>query len=90
MLLDEVAVRLNLSPAQLERESLRVYLERRLRLVESELFALSQRYGVETIAELDEAVRAGRFHEPDAFEDFFRFDYLEAEIDSLKELLAKL
>lgn len=90
MLLDEVAVRLNLTPAQLERESLRVYLERRLRLVESELFTLAQRFGVETIHELDQAVRAGRFHETDAFEDFFRFDYLEAEIDSLKELLSQL
>lgn len=90
MLLDEVAVRLNLTPAQLERESLRVYLERRLRLVESELFGLAQQYGVNTIDELDEAIRAGRFHEADAFEDFFRFDYLEAEIDSLQELLAKL
>lgn len=90
MLLDEVAVRLNLTPAQLERESLRVYLERRLRLVESELFALAQRYGVNTVDELDQAIRAGRFHESDAFEDFFRFDYLEAEIDSLQELLARL
>ena len=90
MLLDEVAVRLNLTPAQLERESLRVYLERRLRFVESELFALGQHYGVDTVAELDQAIRAGRFHESDAFEDFFRFDYLEAEVDSLKELLAKL
>ena len=90
MLLDEVAVRLNLTPAQLERESLRVYLERRLRLVESELFALSQRYGVNTVDELDQAIRAGRFHESDAFEDFFLFDYLEAEIDSLQELLARL
>jgi parvulin-like peptidyl-prolyl isomerase len=90
MLLDEVAVRLNLTPAQLERESLRVYLERRLRLVESELFTLAQQYGVNTVDELDQAIRAGRFHETETFEDFFRFDYLEAEIDSLQELLARL
>jgi hypothetical protein len=90
MLLDEVAVRLNLTPAQLERDSLRVYLERRLRLVESELFLLAQRYGLQTVEALDQAVRDGDFHEPDAFEDYFRFDYLEAEIDSLQELLAKL
>ncbi len=90
MLLDEVAVRLNLTPAQLERESLRVYLERRLRLVESELFALAQQYGVKTVEELELAVQAGRFHEPDSFEDYFRFDFLEAEIDSLQELLAIL
>jgi hypothetical protein len=90
MLLDEVAVRLNLTPAQLERDSLRVYLERRLRLVESELFSLAQRYGLQTIEELDQAVRAGHFHEPESFEDYFRFDFLEAEIEPLQELLAKL
>ena len=90
MLLDEVANRLNLTPAQLERESLRVYLERRLRFVESEQLVLARRYGVSTTNELDEAVRDGRFHESDAFDDFFRFDYLEAEIGSLKELLAEV
>ena len=90
MLLDEVAVRLNLTPAQLERESLRAYLERRLRLVESELFVLAQRYGLETVEELDQAVQAGRFHEPDTFEDYFRFDFLEDEKDALQDLLARL
>ncbi len=90
MLLDEVAVRLNLTPSQLERESLRVYLERRLRLVESELFVLAQRYGLETVEELDQAVQAGRFHEPEGFEDYFRFDFLEDEKDSLQDLLARL
>lgn len=29
-----------------------------------------------TVAELDQAVQAGRFHEPEAFDDYFRFDYL--------------
>ncbi len=90
MLLEQVATRLHTTPEQLERESLRFYLERKLRLVESELFSLAHRYGVQTVFELDEAVQAGRFHEADAFEDYFRFDHLESERDTLRELLSKL
>ncbi len=90
MLLDQVATRLNTTPEQLERDSLRVYLERKLRLTESELFLLAERYGVRTVFDLDAAVQAGRFHEPEAFEDYFRFDYLEGERESLRELLSQL
>ena len=90
MLLERVAARLNTEPEQLERDSLRVYLERKLRLVESELFSLAHRYGVQTVFELDEAIQSGRFHEPEAFEDYFRFDYLESEHDTLRELLEQL
>lgn len=90
MLLDQVATRLNITPERLERDSLRVYLERRLRLTDSELFSLAERYGVRTVFELDAAVQSGRLHEPEAFEDYFRFDYLESERESLRELLSQL
>ena len=90
MLLEQVATRLNTTPERLERDSLRVYLERKLRVTESELFLLARQYGVQTIIELDVAVQAGRFHEPDAFEDYFRFDYLESERESLREMLSQL
>ena len=82
MLFEQVAVRLDTTPEQLERDS--------LRLVESELFSLAHRYGVQTVFELDEAVQSGRFHEPEAFEDYFRFDYLESERDTLHGLLEQL
>jgi len=35
-------------------------------------------------------LKRGRFHEAEAFEDYFRFDYLESELDSVHELLAQL
>ena len=90
MLFDQVATRLNTTPERLERDSLRVYLERKLRVTESELFLLAERFGVRTVFELDAAVQAGRFHEPEAFEDCFRFDYLEDERESLRELLSQV
>jgi hypothetical protein len=90
MFIEQVANHFNLTPQQVEQESLRLYLERKLRLVESELFTLARQYGVQTVTALDEAVQAGRFHEEEMFEDYFRFDYLESERDSLHKLLERL
>jgi len=89
-LLERAATRLNVVPEKLERESLRAYLERNLRLVESELYMLAQRYVLQTVEELDKAIQSGRFHEKDTFEEFFRFDYLENERQTLRELLEQL
>jgi hypothetical protein len=90
MLLNEIAEKFDTTPEQVQQESLRLYLERRQRFVESELLTLGFRYGVRTVEQLDSAIEGGRFHEAEAFEDYFRFDYLESELDSVHELLAQL
>jgi len=59
-------------------------------VIESELFALARRYGVKTVFELDKAIQEGKFSEADAFEEYFRFDYLESERDTLQGLLEQL
>ena len=79
---DTIALKLKLSPQELERDS--------LRLVESQLLSLATRYGVRTIAELDKLVQSGQVHEVEAFEDYFEFDNLEAERDTLLESLKEL
>ena len=87
---ESIALRLQLSPQELELESLRLFLRHRLRLIESQLFSLAHKYGVQTVTELDKLVQNGQIHEAEAFEDYFEFDHLEAErdalLDSLKEL----
>jgi hypothetical protein len=90
MVYEEIALRLQLSPQELERESLHLFLNHQLRLIESQLLALAQRYGVQTVAELDNLVQSGQTHEADAFEDYFEFDHLEAERDVLRDLLKDL
>jgi len=63
MMYETIAPKLSLTPQELERESLRVFLDHRLRLVESQLWELAQRYGVQTVTELDERIQRGDFHE---------------------------
>jgi len=87
---ETIASKLQLSPQELEQAGLRLFLNHRLRLVESQLLSLAHKYGAQTVSELDEMVQSGRIHETEAFEDYFEFDHLEAErdvlLDSLKEL----
>ena len=87
---EAIAVKLNLPPEELARRSLRLYLENRLRLVESQLLDLTRRYAVETVTELDALIAQGKVTEAEAFEDYFEFDYLESERDKLLESLETL
>ena len=88
--LEKLAKDLHMKPNDLMRESLEVFLGRKLRVVEAELFLLAKRYGVKDVFEFDKMVREGRFHEEDAFEDYFNFDNLEAERDLILENLEKI
>lgn len=90
MVYENIALRLQLSPQELERESLRLFLNHRLRLIESQLLGLAHKYGVRTVIELDELVQSGQTHEAEAFEDYFEFDHLEAERDAVLESLKEL
>lgn len=90
MLIEQVAQRLQTKPEVLEREGLKLYLEKKLRVVESELFLLTHRYGVRDVTELDEMIKQGKFHEDEAFEDYFDFDYLEHEREKLLQVLEEL
>ena len=87
---ESIAPRLKLSPEELERESLHLFLRHRLRLVESQLLGLARKYSVQTVTELDALVQSGHIHEAEAFEDYFEFDHIEAERDVLLESLKEL
>jgi hypothetical protein len=87
MMYESIAAKLQLSPQELERESLRLFLKHRLRLVESQILDLARRYDVHTVSELDDLVQSGQIHEDESFEDYFEFDHLEAEQDILREAL---
>ena len=87
---EDIATKLKLSPQELEQASLRLYLNHRLRLIESQLLGLARKYGVQTVTELDHLVQTGQIHENEAFEDYFEFDHLESERDVLLDLLKEV
>lgn len=87
MLVETVAKKLEIEPQTLERESLRLFLTQRLRLVEAERLALCTRYDVSSVEEMDEAIRQGKIHEEEGFEDYFTLDHLEHTRDRLLDAL---
>jgi hypothetical protein len=88
--LEELAKDLRMKPDELMKESLETFLKHKLKIIESELFLLAKRYGVRNVQEFDQMVQEGKFHEEDTFEDYFKFDNLEAERDLILEYLDKL
>jgi hypothetical protein len=79
-----------MKPEALLRESIETFLKRKLKVIESEIFILAKRYGVTNITEFDKMVKEGKFREEDAFEDYFKFDNLEAERDRILNHMEKL
>jgi hypothetical protein len=88
--LEQLAKDLHMKPEELMKESIETFLRRKLRIIETELFLLAKKYGVSDVFEFDRMVREGRFHEEDAFEDYFEFDNIEAEKDLILEHLKKI
>jgi hypothetical protein len=86
----EIASLLQMPVMDLTRESLRVYLHTRLAQVESALSALRHRYSVGSSEEMERLYREGELAEENSWEDFFRFDHLEDEYDSLRRALDAL
>jgi len=87
MTYESVAIKLQLTPEELERKSLRLFLIHRLRSLETQMLEFSRKYGVKTVVELDELVQSGKLHESETYEDYFEMDHLEAERDITLELL---
>jgi hypothetical protein len=83
----KIAPILQITPEELERESLETYLHIRLKRCESELFNLTRKYGVSSIEDFEEDYRRGSIEEEGTWEDFFRLDHLEAKRESLKNAL---
>ncbi len=85
-----VAMKLQISPKDLERHSLKLFLQQRLRIIETQLLDMARHYDVETVFELDGLIQQGQLHETETFEDFFAFDNLEAKKETVQKLLDKL
>lgn len=88
--IEQLAKDLHMKPGELMKESIEMFLKRKLKIIETELFLLARKYGVSDVFEFDRMIREGRFHEEDAFEDYFKFDNLEADRDLILEHLEKI
>jgi len=67
-----------------------IILIEKLRLLESELFRLTSKYGVKTIDDLDRKIATGKLSEEAVGDDLFVFDSLLSEKEKIEKEFHKL
>jgi len=82
-----IAEELSIPEDKLIKESLKVFLEKRLIEIKSEIFRITQKYNVSGIEELNKLAEEGKISEEEAYEDYFLLDNLEAEKEKLGKIL---
>jgi hypothetical protein len=86
-MLSTVARTLHLSEEEVLKQGLRSFLERQLREVKAEISAISGRYGVSSVEDMEARYRDGTLEEADSWRDLQRLDHLEYKRESLLQLL---
>ena len=87
---EEAAKVLNMESEELERRSIKTFLERELTNAEAEIYKIAAKHGVKSVLELDSKLQRGEITEEEVLDDFMEFDYLESRRDALIKVLGKL
>ena len=88
--LDALAEKLNLSKDEMLRESLKFFLERKLREIKTEIFKIRTKYSVSSAEEFEELYKKGKIEEKDTWQELQRLDHLEFKKDELEKVLRTL
>jgi len=88
--IEALAEKLNLSKDEMLRDSLKVFLERKLREIKVEVFKIRTKYGISNVEEFEERYRKGEIEEKDTWQDLQRLDHLEFKKDELEKTLREL
>jgi len=89
-ILSDVAEELHIPEDELIRIGVQSYLERQLRTVQAEIFALLSRHNVAGVDDMEDRYRSGSLEEADTWQDLQRLDHLEFKRDRLQQLLETL
>lgn len=85
--IETLAKKLNLSMDQVISESLKYFIEKKLREIKAEIFSIGTRYGVSTVDELENLYRTGKIEEKNSRQDFQKLDHLEYKKKELQKTL---
>jgi hypothetical protein len=88
--IETIAKRLNLSRDEIIRESLRFYLEKKIRELKTDIFKIRTKYGVSSIEEFEEKYKNGEIEEKDSWQEFQKLDHLEFKKEELEKALTAI
>ena len=88
--ISKVSGLLGIDANTLEKESLKVYLKKKMREYNAEILEICRKYGVKSAKEFEELYKSGKLNEENTLDDFFRLDYLGSQIEKIKVALREL
>jgi len=85
--INDLAEKLNISADEIIRESLKIFLERKLRELKVEIFRIRSKYGISSVEEFEELYKRGEIEEKDTWQDLQRLDHLEFKKEEIEKIL---
>lgn len=87
MTLKYLAKKFNLSQKTLESKASEMLLLFEIRRIETEIFAITEKYGVKSLSQMDKRIASGNLSEEEIGDDFYRLDFLLEKKRDIEELL---
>jgi hypothetical protein len=88
--IDSVAETLNLSREEMIHESIKFYLEKKIRELKTDIYRIRTKYGVSSIEDFEEKYKKGEIEEKNSWQEFQTLDHLEFKKDELEKALETL
>ncbi len=88
--IEALAEKLNLSKDEMLRDSLKVFLERKLREIKTEIFKIRTKYGVSNVEEFEALYKKGEIEEKDTWQDLQKLDHLEFKKEEIEKAMEEL
>lgn len=88
--IDILSKDLNLPKETILDESLKAFLEKKLREIKTAIYKIAIKYNISSVKEFDDLYKKGKVEEKDTWEDFQRLDHLEFKRDEIENLLREL
>jgi len=85
--INDLAEKLNISADEIIRESLKIFLERKLRELKVEIFRIRSKYGISSVEEFEELYKRGEIEEKNTWQDLQRLDHLEFKKEEIEKIL---
>ncbi|MDA8083454.1 MAG: hypothetical protein M0024_07335 [Nitrospiraceae bacterium] len=77
----------SLSEDEIIQAGLKIFLERKLREIKSEIFRITGKYRIQSSEEFDQLYKTGQVEEKDSWGDYQRLDHLEFKREEIERLL---
>ena len=88
--IDRLSEDLKITRETILEESLKAFLEKKLREIRSEVFEIRGKYGVSSVEDMEEKYKGGTLEEADSWQDFQKLDHLEYRKKYIENILREV